>query len=381
MLKTAKKPLDGIRVMDLTRVISGPYATRLLADAGAEVIKVEPHGGEYMRQKEPVVAGESAYFGHLNAGKKSITVDFRDPGDMAKLRELARHCDVVVENFRPGVARTTGLDYATLSEGRDDLVYCSISGFGQEGPRSGDPAYAPILHALSGHDLAVMNYAEGAERPLRSGVWYGDLVGGVFGASAIQSGLIGVLRHGTGQYIDLSLMDTMINMLVLETQEAQNPATFDRWLATPVKAADGYVMAVPITKRAFERAAEATGNTDWLDDARFNTQLAREENWQLLLSLLEQWTIQRPALECERILMEAGVPCGRYQTVGEAIEDPQVTGRNLMSTVRAGEASFQVPNLPFLLSDSDISVGGTVPGAGEHNEEVFALIREEAEAS
>ncbi|MTH96189.1 CaiB/BaiF CoA-transferase family protein [Roseibium sp. RKSG952] len=378
MMSVTPKPLEGIRVLDLTRIISGPYCTRLLADCGAEVFKIEPVGGEYMRVKEPMKVGKSTYFGHFNAGKKSVEIDFRSVNDLAAIRKLAATCDVVVENFRPGVVRDLGLDFATLASGRKDLVYCSISGFGQSGPRARHPAYAPILHALSGHDLAAMSYAEDVGKPFRTGIWYADLIGGLFAFSAIQTALIGQLRHGIGQYIDVALMDSMINLLVLEMQEAQTPSAFERWLATPVRAADGHVIAVPITGRIFERLADLTGHPEWKQDTRFNTQLEREKNWPALMALVEKWTSERSAADCEAAMMEAGIPCARYQTVSEAIHDEQVIARALMSDVGEGAGAFKVANLPFLLSGTPLAVGPRVPEPGEHTKDVLDLFRSSA---
>ena len=365
-----RKPLEGIRVLDLTRIISGPYCTRLLADCGAEVVKVEPRGGEHMRQKQPMRGGASTYFGHLNAGKKSVEIDFRSMGDLARLRALARSSDIVVENFRPGVVAELGLDYPSLAAERADIVYCSISGFGQEGPRADAPAYAPILHALSGHDLAAQAY-DGGARPAKSGIWYADIMGGAYAFAAIQTALIGRLRHGGGRFIDVSLLDTMINLLVLEVQEAQTPSAFLRWLATPVRAADGHVMAIPITGRNFERLAKAIGRSELCHDPRFSAQLPREENWQALMAEIETWTICRPAAEAEARLMAAGVPCARYQTVAEAIDDPQIAARGLMATVGDGVQSFHVPGLPFLFDGQPFGVGAEVPCPGQHTVEIL----------
>lgn len=381
MAQTNKKPLEGIRVLDLTRIISGPYCTRLLADCGAEVLKIEPVGGEHMRVKEPLRAGKSTYFGHFNAGKKSIEIDFRSRADLDAIRKLAATCDVVVENFRPGVVQSLGLDHGSLSAEKPDLVYCSISGFGQKGPRSRHPAYAPILHALSGHDLAAMSYAEDVGKPFRTGIWYADLIGGLFAFSAIQTALIGQLRHGTGQYIDVALMDSMINLLVLEMQEAQTPSSFDRWLATPVKASDGHVIAVPITAKIFERLADLLDHPEWKDDSRFNTQLEREKNWPLLMSLVEEWTSTRTAAVCESAFMDAGIPCARYQTVAEAIEDEQVTERQLMAEVGTGAEAFKVAGLPFQMSGAPLGVGSSVPATGEHTHAVLAPYRTPAQAT
>jgi len=376
-VNTEKKPLEGVRVLDLTRIISGPYCTRMLADCGAEVIKVEPLGGEHMRRKQPMREGASTYFGHLNVGKKCIELDFGSEAGLATIRRLATHCDVVVENFRPGVVRELGLDYPTLAQGRTDLVYCSISGFGKDGPRAGHPAYAPILHALSGHDLAAMDYhyQHDVDKPPRSGIWYADLVGGVFAFGAIQTALVGKLLHGFGQFIDVSLMDTMINLLVLEVQETQTPSAFERWLATPISAADGFVMIVPITKRNFQRLTEVVGHPEWLDDARFNTQAAREKHWAVLMNLIEAWTRVRPAKECEAVFMAAGVPCSRYLTVAQALEDEQVSARGLLREVGSGAGAFKVPNLPFIFSNSSLGANDSAPSVGAHTDEILGLLK------
>jgi CoA:oxalate CoA-transferase len=220
-----------------------------------------------------------------------------------------------------------------------------------------------------------MSYAEDVDKPFRTGIWYADLIGGLFAFSAIQTALIGQLRHGAGQYIDVALMDSMINLLVLEMQEVQTPSSFDRWLATPVRASDGYVIAVPITGRIFERLADLLGHPEWKDDTRFNTQLEREKNWPVLMSLVEEWTRVKPAAEVETALMAAGIPCARYQTVAEAITDEQVTARQLMSEVGSGPGAFKVASLPFQFSGAPLPVGSHVPDVGEHTDAVLGAAR------
>lgn len=361
------RPLEGLRVMDLTRMISGPYCTRMLADCGAEVIKIEPVGGEHMRRKEPIRDGCSTYFGHLNVGKKSVEVDLHSADGRAALRRLAETCDVVVENFRPGVTAKLGLDYPSLAALKPDLVYCSISGFGQDGPRARQPAYAPIVHASSGHDLAVMGYQDGLERPFKTGVYYADLVAGIYAFGAIQTALLARERCCGGQYIDVALMDTMINLLVLEVQEAQFATPHGRWLFQPLRAADGFVVATPVSARNFEQLTRALNRPDWLTDPRFATPSARERNWDHLMAEIETWTRVRSAAECERHLMAAGVPCARYRTVGEAMHDSHVIERGLFRRVDDDAGGFEVPAMPFRFETADVAVRGTVAALGEHN--------------
>lgn len=365
--RPAAPPLAGIRVLDLTRVISGPYCTRLLADCGAEVIKVEPPGGEHMRGKQPMRDGRSRYFGHVNAGKKSVVADLRDPADRAAVCRLAVDCDVLVENFRPGVMAELGLDYPSLAGVHPGLVYCSISGFGQDGPRSRQPAYAPVVHAVSGHDRTAQDNQPGAEAPRSSGVHYADLTAGIYAFGAIQTALLARERGGGGRFIDVSLMDAMLNLMVLEVQEAQCAELPPRRDFPPVRAADGHVIVTPVSARNFESLARAIGREDWLTDARFAGPALRERNWSALMAETEAWTLQRPAAECEERLMAAGVPCARYRTVAEAMADPQTVARGSMARVSDGAGDFQVPEPPFRFQGGGVGVSARVPDLGEHN--------------
>ncbi|HEV2170759.1 MAG TPA: CoA transferase, partial [Candidatus Binatus sp.] len=215
--------LSGVRVLDFTTIVSGPYCTRLLADLGAEVIKIEPPEGDFIRTQPPLRAGKSAYFAHLNCGKKSLAIDLRQADARDLVRELATKSDVIVENSRPGVMRRLGLDYATLARLNARLVYCSISGFGQSGPWATRSAYAPMLHAASGYDLVNMSYQNGLERPLNTGIYVGDVLGGACAFGAIQSALLARERTGRGDWIDLAMMDGLLGMLIYEFQEAQLP--------------------------------------------------------------------------------------------------------------------------------------------------------------
>lgn len=239
------KPLAGIRVVDFTSMIAGPYCTRLLADCGAEVLKVEEPHGDHMRSRPPLRDGHSAYFGHLNAGKKSVALDLKSEEGRDSARLLVAASDVVVENFRPGVMKRLGLDHASLAVAKPDLIYCAISGFGQTGPRAGQPAYAPVVHAASGFDHTQFTYQDGQDKPVKTGIFVADVLAAVYAFGAIQTALIGRLRHGNGQFIDVALMDSMINLLVFECQEAQFPSKGRRPLYVPMRASDGFVIVAP----------------------------------------------------------------------------------------------------------------------------------------
>jgi crotonobetainyl-CoA:carnitine CoA-transferase CaiB-like acyl-CoA transferase len=368
---TPSKPLAGITVVDFTSMIAGPYCTRLLADCGAEVLKVEAPEGDYMRSRAPLRDGHSTYFGHLNCGKKSLAIDLKNDEGRDIARRLAAASDIVVENFRPGVMRRLGLDYASLSGARRDLVYCSISGFGQTGPRAQQPAYAPVIHAASGFDHTQFSYQDDVARPAKTGIFVADVLAAVYAFGAIQTALIGKLRHGRGQFIDVALMDSMINMLVFECQEAQFPSGSRRPLYVPMRARDGFVIVAPVNQRNFEQLADASGNVTWRTDPRFATDKARQANWEALMAAIEGWTGQHSARECEDILMAGGVPCSRYLTVGEAMADPQVVARGTMAPVTDAAGTFLVPNPPFQFADGTVAAAPTVPALGAHTKEVL----------
>jgi CoA:oxalate CoA-transferase len=371
---TSVQPLAGITVVDFTSMIAGPYCTRLLADCGAEVLKIEAPEGDYMRSRAPLRDGESTYFGHLNCGKKSLAIDLKSDEGRDTARRLAAASDIVVENFRPGVMRRLGLDHASLVDARHDLIYCSISGFGQTGPRAEQPAYAPVIHAASGFDHTQFSYQDDAARPAKTGIFVADVLAAVYAFGAIQTALIGKLRHGRGQFIDVALMDSMINMLVFECQEAQFPSGSRRPLYVPMRARDGFVIVAPVNQRNFEQLADATGNATWRTDPRFAADKARQANWEALMAAIEGWTSRRSARECEEILMAAGVPCSRYLTVGEAMTDPQVVARRTMASVTDAAGAFLVPNPPFQFADGTVAAAPTVPALGAHTKEVLERI-------
>lgn len=368
----ARAPLAGYRVVDFSTMIAGPYCTRLLADCGAEVIKVESRDGDHIRRVAPFSDDVGMYFGQLNCGKKSVVLDLKAPDGLASARKLIAGADIVVENFRPGVMRRLGLSYEDLSARHPELVYCSISGFGQEGPRAQEPAYAPIIHAASGHDLAHLSYQPDAERPDRCGIFTADILAGVHAFGAIQTALLARARFGGGQFIDVALMDCMLNLLVHECQIAQNLQHEPRMLYAPTAASDGFVIITPISQRNFERMAYAMEAEAWIEDPRFRTDADRRRHWPELLAAMEAWTLQRTARECETRMADAGVPCSRYRTIAEAIHDPQSAARGLMAEVKTGTGHFLVPNAPFQFADGSVGVNATVPALGEHNAALLA---------
>src|SRR4029077_3024297 len=201
-------PLDGVRVVDFTTTIAGPHCTRLLADLGAEAIKLEAPEGDMMRSRPPLRNGASTSFGQLNTGKKSMVLDLKRPEAMQIVQRLVANSDVVVENFRPGVMQRFGLDYPALRAVKPDLIYCAISGYGQTGPSAELPAYAPVIHAASGYDLAHLAYQGGDRRPDYCGLYIADVVTGTYAFGAIMTALFQRQLTGAGQLIDVSMLES-----------------------------------------------------------------------------------------------------------------------------------------------------------------------------
>ena len=366
----SKAPLGDIRVLDFTNMLAGPYCTRLLADLGAQVIKVESPSGDHNRTRRPVREGHSSFFGHLNCGKKSIVLDLKSAAGRDAAISLARKCDVIVENWRPGVADRLGVGYKAAAEINAPIVYCSISGFGQQGPNAQRPAYAPIIHAASGFDLAQVEY-QGGGKPANTATYTADVFGGMSAFAAIQAALYHREHTGDGQYIDVALLDCMLNILVSECQEAQAPSKEKTRVYPPLETRDGYVVVAPTSQNNFEQLTKVVGHPEWLTDARFTTSGTREKHWSELMELIELWTRERPGQEVESLLLAGGVPCTRYRTVPEAMADPQLQARGALSRVEDGAGAYWVPGAPFQMPGLNTSPRPNVPGLGESTVDVL----------
>lgn len=366
--------LRGIRVLDFTAMMAGPYCARWLSDLGAEVIKVEPPEGDYMRARAPSREGHSAYFGHLNAGKKSVVIDLKRPEGVRVARQLARRCDIVLEAFRPGVMARLGLGAEELRAADPRLIYCSISGFGQDTSASGFPAYAPVIHAASGFYMANFEYQDGADKPANSGIPMADMVTAMFTAMALQGALLRRQAGGPGCVIDINLIDSMMNLLPFEIQSAQFPLPIRRPLYKPLKAADGFVLVAPVNEKNFRSVCAATGHPEWLDDPKLNSDQGRYDHWDEYLGRIEAWASQRSAAEAERILMAAGVPCSRYKTTAEAMQDAHFAERKTFGRIHDAAGSYLTVKLPFAVDGEKPEVGAKVDGLGESTREVLSTL-------
>src|SRR5690242_1732301 len=371
-LNTATAPLEGVRVLDFSIMLAGPYCARLLADVGAEVIKIEPPEGDYMRLRTPLRDGHSAYFGQLNAGKQSLALDLKSAEAIALLRRLVAETDIVVENFRPGVMDRLGLGYEALRAINPRVIYCSISGYGQSGPDAERAAYAMIVHAESGFDRSLMRYAGDRDRPAAGAIFVADVLGGIFGYSAIQTALVQRARTGRGQRIDVALMDCMLNLLVYELQEAQFPIRAPRPTYGPVRARDGDILIAPITPRNFTALCEVTGQSELASDPRFNTLPARGANWTAMMQVIEKWTERHTVRECLAALDRAGVPCAEYRDPGAALTDPHLLQRGSFAKLADGAGEFVGVNAPWKMSGARTEMRRDVPPIGAHGEAVLS---------
>jgi crotonobetainyl-CoA:carnitine CoA-transferase CaiB-like acyl-CoA transferase len=368
------KSFQGLRVLDFSTTIAGPHCTRMLADMGAEVIKIEAADGETMRTRPPVRNGFSTVFGQLNVGKKSLVLDLKSPDAIEMIRRLVATADVLVENFRPGVMRRLKLDYSSLRELNPKLIYCSISGYGQTGPSAELPAYAPVIHAASGYDMAHLSYQPGRSRPDYCGIYNADVVTGVYAFGAISAALY--QRHVTqkGQHIDVSMLESMLSLTLNELQWSQFPVKqTQRPMFGPVETADGYVMLAIASEKTFQSLIEVIGHPEWIADPRFAKYSDRRDNWADLMDGVETWSRTLTTEQCLTELNGAGVPCSAYRTVAEALRDPQIAHRGALSEVRDGGGAFKVLNLPFRMSETNISAGKRMASLGEHT---VALLRE-----
>ena len=375
------RPLASIRVLDLATTIAGPYCARLLADAGAEVIKIETAEGELMRNRPPYRNGASTAYGQLNAGKRSLVLDLKRPEAVAIVKRMVAEADVLVENFRPGVMRRFGLDYAVLRAINPRLVYTAISGFGQTGPSSGLAAYAPAVHASSGYDLAHLSYQPGRTRPDNCGIYTADVLTGTYAYGATMTALYQRQVTGRGQMVDVSMLESMLTLTLGEVQAAQFPVPPPgRPRFGPVASADGWVMPAVASERSFQNLAAAAGRLDWITDPRIAEYGDRRANWGQLVEELEVWSTTMATAEVEAALNAAGVPCSAYRSVAEAIADPQIAHRQALAEVKDGGGSFKVINPPYRLSEGETSVQGFAAALGEHSRVVLAELGYDAAA-
>ena len=368
------RSFEGLRVLDFSTTIAGPHCARMLADMGAEVIKIETAEGETMRTRPPLRNNFSTVFGQLNVGKKSLVLDLKSPDAIEVIRRLVAGTDIVVENFRPGVMRRLKLDYGSLRELNPKLIYCSISGYGQTGPSAELPAYAPVIHAASGYDMAHLSYQPGRSRPDYCGIYHADVLTGTYAFGAISAALYQRQSSQKGQHIDVSMLESMLSLTLNELQWSQfEVKQTQRPLFGPVETANGYVMLAIASEKTFQSLIKVIGHPEWISDSRFAKYSDRRDNWADLMSGVEAWSRTLTTEKCLTELNSHGVPCSAYRTVAEALRDPQIAHRGALTEVRDGGGAFKVLNLPFRMSGATVSAAKRISTLGEHT---VALLKE-----
>ncbi len=377
--------LAGVRILDLTNVLSGPFCTYQLAQLGAEVVKVEvPRTGDVARQLGADETLNSRLMGvsflAQNAGKKSVTVNLKSDAGRDVLRRLARSAAVLVENFRPGVMERLGIGHDALLADNPSLVYCAISGFGETGPMRDAPAYDQIIQGLAG----VMSITgDESCAPMRVGYPVADTFGGLMAAFAICAALVRRTATGEGAYIDVSMLDSMLGAMgwvvsnYLVGGQAPVPMGNHNFTAAPsgtFATASGLLNIAANKQEQFEALAVAVGREQWLQDARFAKREARKCHRAALNAALEDALRRKPAAQWERILNERGVPAGRVLSVPEALDLEQLVARNVLCTLAMPglERSVTVMRSGFRLSGADPAITAPPPALGEHTDEVLA---------
>jgi formyl-CoA transferase len=376
-------PLSGIRVLDLSRILAGPWCTMMLGDLGAEVIKVErPGTGDDTRTwGPPFVGGESAYYLCCNRNKKSIVIDLKDPRGVEVIHELARVCDVVVENFTPGLTQRLGLDYAKLRELNPRLVYCSITAYGQDGPYRDRPGYDMVLSAVGG--LMWITGPQGGE-PCKVGVAITDVLTGVHAAGAITAALLRRERCGRGQYIDASLLDVQVaclaniasNYLVAGKEATRWGTAHESIIPYQVFNTQDQPIAIAVAnQKLWNNFCELVGRKEWINDPRFESNAKRVANRDVLLPLVAEILAQRTCDEWMELFVAAAIPAGPVNNMQRLFADPQLRHRGMLVEVpHPTIGTLRLTGIPIKYSETPASVRRQPPLLGEHTEEVLAQV-------
>jgi crotonobetainyl-CoA:carnitine CoA-transferase CaiB-like acyl-CoA transferase len=376
----ATGPLSGITVVDLTRVLSGPYCTMMLADMGARVIKIErPGSGDDTRAwGPPFVDGESAYFLSVNRNKESVTLDFKKPEGLALLKRLVDQADVVVENFRPGTLARLGLDYETLAPDHARLIYCSVSGFGQTGPRRSEPGYDAVIQAEGGL-MSLTGSDDGP--PFRTGIAIADVVSGMLSAHGIVLALHARQQTGRGQRVDVAMLDAIVSLMTYQAgiyfATGLPPGRLGNRHPTIVPyetfaVADGDFMVAAGNDELFRRFCAALDLGPLADDERFNTNAGRVSRYEELRPLLAARLETGTRAHWVARLSDAGVPCGAIRDLREVFSDPQLRAREMIAQVEHQTiGAMNVVGIPIQLSGTPGQVRTAPPLLGQHTEAVL----------
>ena len=374
-------PLEGVRVLDLTRVLAGPFSSMILGDLGAEIIKIEaPGSGDDTRQwGPPFIEGESAYFLSINRGKRSITLDLKTAEGRQIIYELAEKCDVLIENFRPGVTERLKVDYSSIAKINPKLIYCSITSFGPAGPYRDRPAYDLVIQGMGG----IMGVTgEPNQQPIRVGVAMSDIAGAMYATIAILAALVAREKTSKGQFIDISLLDSTISWMTYMAGyyfgTGRNPAKMGSAHPTIVpyqcfETKDGEFVTISIgNDKLFQEFCEAIGLKQLADDEKFATNSKRVTNRAQLVPILEEQFKQRNREEWLKILTDARLPAGPVYSIQEMFSDPQVLTRQMLLRLDHPKAGrINQIGIPMKFSETEPQIRFPPPLLGQQTDEIL----------
>ncbi len=375
-------PLHDVRVIEFCQIAAGPFCGMLLADFGADVIKVEnPEGGDSMRAWPPISDGYSENFASVNRNKRSITLDLKSPDELKAARDLVRSADVMIENFRAGVLDRLGLGYETLRKDHDSLIYCSISAYGQTGPRAQEGGFDLTVQAMSGI-MSVTGEPGGA--PVKCGVPLSDFSAGLYAAYAITAALMDVRRGEPGRHIDVSMLGASLGIAALQTSEyfgtGNDPAKLGS--AHPrnapyqaFQAEDGYFAMAAGNDRLWRSVCTVVGHMEYFDDSRFTTTTSRAANQVALKDLLEEEFGRKPVDYWLAAFRDAGVPCTPINSYSQILSDPHVKQMGWVQDLKLPSGHETKTFIsPVIFGDQQLGVRRPPPALGEHNDEILSEI-------
>jgi crotonobetainyl-CoA:carnitine CoA-transferase CaiB-like acyl-CoA transferase len=370
--------LDGLRVLDVTQVMAGPFCAMLLADLGADVIKIEPPSGDSTREMPGAVRGDSPSFNSVNRGKRSIVLNLKTDGGRNAFERLARTTDIVIENYRPGVMASLGLDYRRLSQANPRLIYASISGYGQTGPHRGKGGFDLIAQGVSGI-MSITGEPGGA--PVKAGVPLTDLGAGLFAAVGILAAVESRHRTGLGQLVDTSLVDAGVALSVWEATEYFSGVGVPKALGSAhrmnapyqaIKCSDGYITLGAANERLFRRLADVLGHPEWTAMPEFADNASRVKHRAALAERIESITSTQPRSHWLTLFEASDIPCGPINDYAEVFADPQVRAREMAVEVdHPTLGHLRTLGSPIKLSATPAVVTRRAPMLGEHTDDVL----------
>ncbi len=387
-MDTRSAPLEGVTVIDLTRVLAGPYLTMMLADMGARVIKVEiPETGDDARHFGPFVEGESAYFATINRGKESIALNLKDADDKRILDKLLLKADILVENYRAGALDRLGYDWESLQKLNERLICASVSGFGQTGPYSDRPAYDLVVQGMGG--VMSLTGDDDATKPVRVGTSIGDITAGMFGLSGVLAALYDREKTGKGIKVDVGMLDCQVAILenAVSRYFVENVVPGPMGLRHPsitpfagLRAQnDQYLILAAGNDAMFKTLCEVIGREELISDSRFTSNADRSANYSALYEELESTLAAKSVDEWLAILQQAGIPCGPINNIEQIVTDPQIASRNMIVSAKSDTGvEFKMPGNPVKFSAyEDSAKRQPAPRMDQHKEDILAELFDE----